>query len=78
LWEGTLLDIDTPQNISIHRTKGRIITQEGDEWILQGVREIYEIKSTGKTQEQDSKIVLIGEGLQKNDIKSSLQRYLGV
>jgi len=78
LWEATLLNMDAPQKISIHRTKGRIITQRGEEWILQGVREIYEMRANGKAHGHDSKMVLIGEGLRQNDIKASLQRYLGV
>ena len=49
-----------------------------EEWILQGVREVYEFKYNDKSHEENSKIVLIGEGLQKVDIEKSLHLYLGV
>jgi len=78
LWEGSLPGIDPPQRISVHRTKGKIALQNGEEWILQGVREVYEFKLMGKSNGQRSKIVLIGEGLQKGDIEKSLHLYLGV
>ena len=79
LWEGSLLGINSSKPISIHRTKGRIILKTGQEWILQGVRELYEFKEIGNSpQEQESKIVLIGEGLKKLDIEKSLKIYLGV
>ena len=50
----------------------------GEEWILQGVRDIYEFKAIGKSHETRSKIVLIGEGLLKASIEASLELYLGV
>jgi hypothetical protein len=49
-----------------------------EEWILQGVREIYEFRYNGKSHGENSKIVLIGEGLHKADIEKSLHLYLGV
>ena len=49
-----------------------------EEWILQGVREVYEFKFNGKSHGENSKIVLIGEGLQIADIEKSLHLYLGV
>ena len=78
LWEGSLLEINSSQPISVHRTKGRILLQNNEEWILQGVREVYEFKPTGKSHGQNSKIVLIGEGLQKGIVEKSLSSYLGV
>jgi hypothetical protein len=50
--------------------------QNGDEWILQGVREVYEFKKIGISHEESSKIVLIGEALRKEDIDRSLETYL--
>jgi hypothetical protein len=47
-----------------------------EEWILQGVREVYEFKKMGISHGQTSKIVLIGEGLERDDIEKSLQTYL--
>ena len=77
LWEGSLLEVAS-QGISVHRTKGRIVTQEGEEWVLQGVREVYEFRHLGKAHGHDSKIVLIGEGLKRQEIEYSLRVYLGV
>jgi Cobalamin synthesis protein cobW C-terminal domain len=78
LWEGSLIGINTSQQISIHRTKGRIVMQNYQEWILQGVRELYEFKYTGQSQGQTSKVVFIGEGLEKSSIGKSLQMYVGI
>jgi len=50
--------------------------RNGEEWILQGVRELYEFKRVGISHGQISKIVLIGEALQKDDIEKSLYTYL--
>ena len=50
--------------------------RNGEEWVLQGVREVYELKRTGISKEQTSKLVLIGEALQKNDIEQSLLAYI--
>lgn len=48
----------------------------GAEWILQGVREVYEFKRMGISNAQSSKLVLIGEALQKDAIEKSLYTYL--
>jgi G3E family GTPase len=67
------------ERISVHRTKGRIIDKNGDEWILQGVGEVYEMKKVaGMATEQQSKIVLIGEGLQRKSIEKSLAYTLAL
>jgi hypothetical protein len=50
--------------------------RNGEEWILQGVREVYEFKKMGISHGQTSKIVLIGEALERDDIEKSLQTYL--
>ena len=70
--------VDTSQRVSIHRAKGRVVLSNGEEWILQGVREIYEFKFMNKSHGTSSKIVLIGEGLQNGDIEKSLYLFLGV
>ena len=80
LWEGNLLGIGSShQRISVHRTKGRIVAENGEEWILQGVGEVYEMKKIGEmATELQSKIVLIGEGLQAETIKKSLAYTLAL
>lgn len=52
--------------------------ENNGEWMLQGVREVYEFKYNSRSQGENSKIVMIGEGLQKMDIEKSLHLYLGV
>ena len=52
--------------------------QNREEWMLQGVREIYEFKKVGISDEPTSKIVLIGEGLDKTIVERSLRGYLRV
>lgn len=50
--------------------------RNGEEWILQGVREVYEFKRMGISHGPTSKIVLIGEALERDDIEKSIQTYL--
>jgi G3E family GTPase len=78
LWEGILPGITPSPKVSIHRIKGRILVEGGQEFILQGVRELYQYNPIEKSDAQESKIVLIGEGLREDEIKKSLQIYLGV
>ena len=52
--------------------------KNNEKWMLQGVREVYEFKYNGRSQGENSKIVMIGEGLQKVDIEKSLHLYLGI
>jgi G3E family GTPase len=78
LWEGVLLGVPHTHPISVHRTKGRVTSRSGEEWILQGVREIYEFKVLGKAHSESSKMVFIGEGLKQDEIEKSLYGYLGV
>jgi len=76
LWEGALIGEISQQKLSVHRTKGRIVMQNDEEWMLQGVREVYEFKRTGISHEQSSKIVFIGEALERDAIEKSLHSYL--
>jgi len=76
LWEGTLIGVHSSEKMIVHRTKGRIVMRNGEEWILQGVREVYEFKRMGISHGQTSKIVLIGEALERDDIEKGLQTYL--
>jgi G3E family GTPase len=64
LWEQDL----TEKGYEIHRTKGRIIMTDGSVKVVQGVREIFEIKDAlgGSVGGSDnSKLVFIGRGLDK-------------
>ena len=64
LWEQDLAE----KGYEIHRTKGRIVMTDGSVKVVQGVREIFEIKdalgdSVGGSD--NSKLVFIGRGLDK-------------
>lgn len=69
--------IPSPE-LSIHRIKGRIVCEGGEEFILQGVRELYQYKPIEKSNTTECKLVLIGEGLKQEEIEKSLQIYLSV
>lgn len=83
LWEGRLPapSPDRPNesiaegSLEILRTKGYFVTQDGRGQVVQGVREIYEIREVGnrkqdqeeeqgQDKEFEGKLVLIGKGLQ--------------
>jgi G3E family GTPase len=94
VWEKRL--ITTPSNaspwtgliggrdeIEVLRCKGAYTTTEDKEFVIQGVRELYEIKELGPSSPGGSrgegKIVLIGWlGSSKEAITSSLRQSLGV
>ena len=76
LWEGRL-PAESPDHpgiatkegsLEILRTKGYFVTEEGKEQVIQGVREIYEMREVGRigqeiTETKEGKLVLIGKGL---------------
>lgn len=77
--------IDHPDNASqlvastassrpeIHRTKGRLLLQDGGVRLLQGVRDIFEFIDSGRDEEaKEGKIVLIGKNVRKEELQKSL------
>ncbi|KAK6353273.1 hypothetical protein TWF696_005250 [Orbilia brochopaga] len=63
--------------VEIHRLKGRLATDDGKTHIIQGVREVFEITdASGSNASGAGKIVLIGKGLGKVDLKGSFERFL--
>ncbi|KAF3921716.1 hypothetical protein ABW21_db0205909 [Orbilia brochopaga] len=63
--------------VEIHRLKGRLVTDDGKTHIIQGVREVFEITDAhGRGSSGAGKIVLIGKGLGKVDVKGSFERFL--
>ncbi|EWC44135.1 hypothetical protein DRE_07192 [Drechslerella stenobrocha 248] len=63
--------------VEIHRLKGRLETEDGKVYIIQGVREVFEIAdATGKHPSGVGKIVLIGKGLGEVDVSGSFERFL--
>ncbi|KAI1430559.1 cobW-domain-containing protein [Xylaria sp. CBS 124048] len=78
LWEGALPSTSKEKaRIEIHRLKARLVFDDGDVKLVQGVREIFEIidgeisTSGANTTPQLGKIVLIGRGIHKVDFERS-------
>ena len=82
LWEGCLQKSDRlelNETIEIHRTKGLVPLLDGSLKVVQGVREIFELREIDylpakkKDDKIDSgKLIFIGRGLDKNRFQSSL------
>ena len=69
-----------PSEFEIHRTKGLLHLSDGSRKVIQGVREIFEIRDLPVEEESDSsggnamgKIVLIGRGLDLQLFEMSLR-----
>lgn len=91
LWESVLpaRQISDAIDFEIHRTKGRIMLQDGSCKLLQGVREVFELideKEGVSAQNSEAavlngkaggKIVLIGRGLDEEAFSKSLESCLG-
>lgn len=91
LWEYVLpaRQVSDAMKFEIHRTKGRIMLQDGSLKLLQGVREVFELideKEGVVTQNGEAatingntggKIVLIGRGLDEEAFSKSLKSSLG-
>jgi G3E family GTPase len=87
LWESSLPAGSTSEStrFEIHRTKGRIVLEDGSLKLLQGVREVFELideKEGSSAKNGDAvpeanktggKIVLIGRGLDENAFSKSLK-----
>ena len=70
-------------SFTIHRTKGLIYLEDGLTKMLQGVHEVFEItdlegEKNGASAVGDTKgkIVLIGRGIEREDMEASLARAL--
>ncbi|KAK2754194.1 cobW domain-containing protein [Colletotrichum kahawae] len=78
LWDRRLPGDDTTA-LEVHRAKGRLVFENGDVKLMQGVREIFEIlDSPDQTRETagEGKIILIGRYLQSVDFEKSLLETL--
>ena len=78
LWDETLPNGTPHQNFEIHRLKGRIPVVDGRVLLLQGVRNLYDVnegKEPARTGDQ-SKLVLIGRGVEQEGFRSSLLNML--
>jgi G3E family GTPase len=88
LWESSLphAPATAEKSFEIHRTKGRIYLTDGCIKLLQGVREVFELlderdaaaaASAAATSAQ-SKVVLIGRGLDATAFTTSFHKALGI
>ncbi|KAK2032445.1 CobW/HypB/UreG [Colletotrichum zoysiae] len=80
LWDRRLPG-DEATVLEVHRSKGRLIFDNGDVKLIQGVREIFEIldspdQSREATQAREGKIILIGRHLKGVDFEKSLAGLL--
>jgi G3E family GTPase len=79
LWEGKTSDVPEHQ-VEVLRCKGIYTTEDGQQHLLQGVREMYEITdlpTEGDEPSKEGKLVFIGRGL-TDDVKHSLVKLLHV
>ncbi|KAK2063538.1 CobW/HypB/UreG [Colletotrichum caudatum] len=80
LWDRRLPG-DEATVLEVHRSKGRLIFDNGDVKLIQGVREIFEIldspdQSREAAQAREGKIILIGRHLKGVDFEKSLAGLL--
>jgi G3E family GTPase len=81
LWEARLPTGDAIEGLDILRTKGYFELESGQEFIVQGVTDIFEIKSVSPTPAQEKavegKMVFIGRGVGQ-DLKKAFETYVGL
>lgn len=87
LWDGVLPATLSPdvgavaevREFDVLRSKGFLLTEDGRAWVLQGVREVYEVRQVPRSvarageAELEPKLVLIGKGLGVEGVK---ERFL--
>ena len=79
LWEEELPGSVTYTKFEIHRLKGRIHVRDGKVLLLQGVRNVYELTEGNGGEGEgrgDSKLVLIGRGVEQEAFRESLLAVL--
>jgi hypothetical protein len=79
LWDHELRGDKTPP-FEIHRSKGRLVFENGATKMLQGVREVFELIDSpqGTTAQPgvEGKIILIGRGLRDIDFDGDFRRAI--
>jgi hypothetical protein len=75
LWEA---EVPSPEStygsIDVHRVKGRVVREDRTTFLIQGVREVFEIFEEPKqgAGAVDGKLVLIGRDLREADLIKSI------
>jgi G3E family GTPase len=79
LWENHLPGVAENQNLQVLRCKGLITMESGEQYVLQGVRSMYEMARVGEQVDmgvpEPGKMVLIGKGLD-DTVRHSLESIL--
>ncbi|KAK5998513.1 Zinc-regulated GTPase metalloprotein activator 1 [Cladobotryum mycophilum] len=79
LWDNKLPEVDAAAEFEIHRSKGRLVFDNGDVKLLQGVREVFELIDAPNKNEAppaEGKIILIGRGVRGSDFKGAVPQTL--
>lgn len=79
LWDQKLPETDRGLDFEVHRSKGRLVFQDGPVRLLQGVREVFDITEAPPSDEPaptEGKIIFIGRGLGSVDFEDSLRKAL--
>lgn len=84
LWNNQLPGADSKSNspLEIHRLKARLVLQNGDVKMIQGVREVFDIFDGERIDDQNDqgsivgKIVLIGRGVKEADLEGSFSKAI--
>lgn len=80
LWYSQLPGSDEPSTFEIHRSKGRLVFEDGTVKMLQGVQEIFELIDApdgGAQAAAQGKIILIGKHVADVDFESSFRNFVG-
>lgn len=80
LWNNELPGGALPDNFEVHRSKGRLILENGQTKMLQGVREIFELIDAPEGGEEqppsEGKIIFIGRKVTDVDFATSLHKAI--
>ncbi|PHH72278.1 hypothetical protein CDD82_6052 [Ophiocordyceps australis] len=81
LWNNRLPGMEQEGDYQVHRSKGRIVLDNGHAKLLQGVREVFELTDApdgDAVSWNEGKIVLIGRGVAQMGFEDSFRKTLGV
>ncbi|PHH65332.1 hypothetical protein CDD81_2744 [Ophiocordyceps australis] len=81
LWNNRLPGVEQEGDYQVHRSKGRIVLDNGHVKLLQGVREIFELTDAPEGDAvswNEGKIVLIGRGVAQIGFADNFRKTLGV
>lgn len=84
LWEAILPSNSVQNTFAVHRLKGRVILGDGSIYMIQGVREVFEISKqsnkpkVGRTQDEvaPGKLVIIGMSVSELAWQQSLEQAI--